>query len=144
MWVINITVDDQSQKSRFWALRALSVIAAALQWYQLTHEVWFPIYYHIVHKVQHSVFYGLNYTSSPGYVLFEEHLDLLPDMQYVTSYYGQLYQQQHPFSDLFSRTTWVSQHQKAEPFWILMKQEMVRWQWHKMDDMQIISSSLQT
>jgi len=31
----------------------------------------------------------------------------------------------HPFNGLFSRTTWVSQHQKGKPFWILMKQEMM-------------------
>jgi len=29
----------------------------------------------------------------------------------------------HTFSGLFSRTTWVSQHQKGKPFWILLKQE---------------------
>jgi len=33
-------------------------------------------------------------------------------------------------SDLFSRTTWVSQHQKGESFWVWMKQEMMGWQWH--------------
>jgi len=27
----------------------------------------------------------------------------------------------HPFNGLFSRTTWVSQHQTVKPFWILMK-----------------------
>jgi len=38
---------------------------------------------------------------------------------------------QHPFNGLFSRTTWVSQHQKGKkPLWILMKQEMMGWQWH--------------
>ena len=29
----------------------------------------------------------------------------------------------HPFNGLFSRTTWVSWHQKGRPFWVLMKQE---------------------
>jgi len=33
-----------------------------------------------------------------------------------------------PFNGLFSRTNWVSQHQKGKPFWILMKQEMMGWQ----------------
>jgi len=33
----------------------------------------------------------------------------------------------HPFSGLFSRTTWVSRHQKGKPFWILQEQEMTRW-----------------
>jgi len=37
----------------------------------------------------------------------------------------------HPFNGLFSTTTWVSRHQKGKPFWILMKQEMMGWQWHQ-------------
>jgi len=32
-----------------------------------------------------------------------------------------------PFNDLFSRTTWVSQHQIGKPFWILLEQEMMGW-----------------
>jgi len=31
----------------------------------------------------------------------------------------------HTFNRLFSRTTWVSLHQKGKPFWILLKQEMM-------------------
>ena len=50
----------------------------------------------------------------------------------------------HQFSGLFSGTIWVSWYQKAEPFWILMKQEMVGWHWHQLDHMQIICTSLQT
>jgi len=50
----------------------------------------------------------------------------------------------HPFNVLFSRTTFVSQHQKSKPLWILMKQEMIRWQWRQLDNMQIICTSLQT
>jgi len=37
---------------------------------------------------------------------------------------------QHPFNGLFCRTTWLSWHQKVKPYWILMKQEMMGWQWH--------------
>jgi len=33
---------------------------------------------------------------------------------------------------------------KVKPFWILMKQEMMRWQWHQLHHMQIICNSLQT
>ena len=47
----------------------------------------------------------------------------------------------HPFNGLFSRTTWVSRHQKGKPFWILLEQEM---QWHQLDHMQIICTSLHT
>jgi len=50
----------------------------------------------------------------------------------------------HPFNGLFSRTTWVSQHQKGKPFWILLEQETMGWQWHELDHMQIICTSLQT
>jgi len=50
----------------------------------------------------------------------------------------------HTFIGLFSRTAWVSWHQKSKPFWILMKQKMMRWQWHQLDDMQIICTLFQT
>jgi len=50
----------------------------------------------------------------------------------------------HPFNGLFSRTTCVSQHQKGKEFWILLEQEMIGWQWHQLDHMQIICTSLQT
>jgi len=45
---------------------------------------------------------------------------------------------------LFSRTTWVSQHQKGKPFWILMKQEQQEMMRHQLDHMHITSTSLQT
>jgi len=50
----------------------------------------------------------------------------------------------HPFDGLFSRTTWVSRHQKDKPFWILMEQEMMGWQWHQLDHMQITCTLIQT
>jgi len=50
----------------------------------------------------------------------------------------------HPFNSLFSRTTWVSRHQKGKPFWILLEQEMMGWQWHQLDHMQTICTLLQT
>jgi len=33
---------------------------------------------------------------------------------------------------------------KVKPFWIAMKQEKTGWQWHQLDYMQIICTSLQT
>ena len=48
------------------------------------------------------------------------------------------------FNGLFSRTTWVGRYQKDKPFWILLKQEMMEWQWHHPDHMQIICTLLQT
>jgi len=50
----------------------------------------------------------------------------------------------HTFNGLFSRTTWVRQHQKGKPFWILLKQDMMEWQWHQLDHMQIICTTFQT
>jgi len=44
----------------------------------------------------------------------------------------------------FSRTTWVSWHQKGKQFRILLAQEMTGWQWHQVDHMQIICTLLQT
>jgi len=44
----------------------------------------------------------------------------------------------------FSRTTWVSWHQKGKWFWILLEQETMGCQWHQLDHMQIICTSLQT
>jgi len=48
------------------------------------------------------------------------------------------------FNGLFSRKTWVSRHQKGKPFWILLEQEMMGWQWHQLDHMQINCALLQT
>jgi len=35
-------------------------------------------------------------------------------------------------------------HQKGKPFWILLEQQMMLWQWHHLDHMQIICTSVQT
>jgi len=43
---------------------------------------------------------------------------------------------------IFSRTTWVDQHQQGKPFWILLEQEMMGWHWHQLDHMEIICISL--
>jgi len=40
--------------------------------------------------------------------------------------------------------TWVHQHQKGKPFLILTKQEMMAWQWHQLDYMQVNGISIQT
>jgi len=49
----------------------------------------------------------------------------------------------NPSNSLFSRTTWISQQQKGKPFWILMRQAMMGWQWHLLDHMQITCTALQ-
>ena len=48
-------------------------------------------------------------------------------LAHISSYYA-LQLLLHLFNDLFSRTTWVSRHQKGKPFWILLEQEMMEWQ----------------
>jgi len=54
---------------------------------------------------------------------------------------------QHPFNGLYSRTTWVIRYQKSK---ISLDLNEARdggvwgWQWHQMDDMQTICTSLQT
>jgi len=49
----------------------------------------------------------------------------------------------HP-SNVFFWDNLVSQHQKSEPFWILLEQEIMEWQWHQLDHMEIICTLLQT
>jgi len=51
---------------------------------------------------------------------------------------------QHVLNGLFPRTTWVSRIKNARPIWILMKQDIMGWQWHQLDQVQIICTSLQT
>jgi len=46
--------------------------------------------------------------------------------------------------DFFSSTTSVNWHQKGKPFWIFLRQEIMGQQWHQLDHMQIICTSLQT
>jgi len=49
----------------------------------------------------------------------------------------------HPFNGLFPGQLgkW---HQKGKPFWILLEQEIMGWQWHQLDHMEIICTLLQT
>jgi len=51
----------------------------------------------------------------------------------------------HPFNGFFSRTTWVTWHQRLNQSGLyLVKQEMMAWQWHQLNYRQIICTSLQT
>jgi len=53
----------------------------------------------------------------------------------------------HPFDGLFSRTAWVSQYQKGKTNLDLGEARnggVLGWQWHQLDDMQSICTSLQT
>ena len=53
----------------------------------------------------------------------------------------------HPFNDLFSRTTWVSRHQKGKTSLDLNEARgdgVLWWQWHRLDHMQTICTSLHT
>jgi len=44
----------------------------------------------------------------------------------------------------FFQDNWISRYQKDKPFWILLEQEMMGWQWHQLDHTHIICTSLQT
>jgi len=48
----------------------------------------------------------------------------------------------HLFNGLFSRTTYAGTR-KVKPVSIFIKQEMMGWQWHQLDHMQINCTSLQ-
>jgi len=47
-------------------------------------------------------------------------------------------------TELVSRTTCVSQQQKCKPFWTVIKQEVMGWQWYRLEPVQTICISLQT
>jgi len=48
------------------------------------------------------------------------------------------------FNGLFSRQPARASIRKVKSFWILTKQEMLGWQWHQLDHLEIICTSLQT
>jgi len=48
------------------------------------------------------------------------------------------------FNGLFSGQPGKAGTKKGEPFWILLEQDMMGWQWHQLDHMQTICISLQT
>jgi len=48
----------------------------------------------------------------------------------------------HPFNGLFFQD--ILHNEKDQPFWILLEQEMMAWQWHQLDHIQMICTSLQT
>jgi len=55
--------------------------------------------------------------------------------------------QLHPFNGFFSRTTWVSRYQKGKTSLDLNEARVdgvLGWQWHQLDHMQTICTSLQT
>jgi len=50
----------------------------------------------------------------------------------------------HPFNSLFFQDNMGKSDQKGKPFWVLLEIEVMGWQWHQLDHMQIICTSLQT
>ena len=65
--------------------------------------------------------------SAPGPTLGIEYGKPLP------FYYYYYYYHYYRHIAAFCRTTWVSQHQKGKPFWILVEQQMMGWQRHQLD-----------
>jgi len=62
-----------------------------------------------------------------------------PGYSFHCSVHVHYYTTLHPFNGLFSRTAWVIRHQKSKPFWILLEQQMMGWQWHQLDHMRIFA-----
>ena len=73
-----------------------------------------------------------------------QHKTVLTIFPHIFQTFMILHARTHAFNSIFSKTTWVSWQQKGKPFWILLKQEMVGWQWHQLDHMQIIGTTFQT
>jgi len=82
------------------------------------------------------------WTDCADWDIHHTHTSYMPCQQFLHGTHGdELLLLVHPFNGLLSRTTWLSRHQKGKPFWILLEQELMWWQWHQLDHMQ---SSLQT
>ena len=79
-------------------------------------------------------------------VLFWPYLGIAPSWGYcqIMHFFLHLLYTHTRLTTFFSRTTWVSRHQKGKVFWILLKQEMMGWEWQQLDHMQIICTTLQT
>jgi len=52
-------------------------------------------------------------------------------------------QQLYLLNDLYSKTTWVTWQWKGKLLWILMRQELIAWQRHQLEHMQIILENMQ-
>jgi len=50
----------------------------------------------------------------------------------------------HPFNGVFQDNLGKPAPQRLNQNWILIKQEMMGWQWHQLDHVQIICTSLQS
>ena len=77
---------------------------------------------------------------------------ILPQMKILSKSFGQLLLLLlllllHPLNGLFSRKTWVSRYQKDKTSLDLNEARVdgvLKWQWHQLDHMQAICTSLQT
>ena len=71
--------------------------------------------------------------------------DLGRDHILVTTFYCYYYcYYYHIHLTAFFQDNLDKRHQKGKSFWILLEQEMMGWQWHQLDHLQIICISLQT
>jgi len=66
------------------------------------------------------------------------------NMRALFGYYLVCTSSLYPFNSLFSRTAWVSQHQKCRTILDFNEARDDGWQWRQLDHMQIICTSLQT
>jgi len=83
-------------------------------------------------------------SSKPNWTASERKSKVISVFEYLTFYCMFAFSASMLLVGFFSCKTCVSQHQKGKPFRILKKQEMIGWQWHQPDNMQIICTLQQT
>ena len=79
--------------------------------------------------------------------IYQFHVTNVYLVDLFSSYAANFYTTLHAFNGLFSRTTWVSRHQKGKTSLDLNEARddgVFTWQWHQLDHMQAICTSLQT
>ena len=152
---------DMANKSAAWGKVRTEVSMCRCIWPLLTYSAWRNFFttrrhswwpWHLHVAGEKNVIFSLSLVALwiSGYFVAL----LLFLLEIMVCWFSRLISQQHfhldlhthtqTFNGLFFRTTWVGQYQKDKPFWVLLKQETTGWQWHQLNHMQIISTSLQT
>jgi len=134
------SVVNNNNKNRFTALCHTTQVSQ----YQKKNSPLTPILITKHSLSASSIYYNPQHSPCSIYVLFSLFAPPLSRSSVVYLTHTHTHTHTHTFNSLFSRTTWVSRHQKGKPFWILLKQDMMGWQWHQLDHVQIICTTLQT
>ena len=91
----------------------------------------FFFFWNKLSRLEHVLFWQVSFASHFRQLLWKEN--------FLVCHYLKTHS-----NGLFSRTTWSSWHQKGYTNLDFTEQEMMGWQWHQLDHMQIICTSLQT